>query len=142
MGGTCRANFPGEFWRGSLGGFLGPLVLGKARTKKTAKNPRQNSISGWECSVLKILGSSAVKQRGRERKGPPEIVQKYRLRNWPISSADFPSRLLWKGQSTILALLRRRILGQYPAAPCSPGPIWFTADFCLVCGGGGSLAHF
>ena len=30
--------------------------------------------------------------------------------------------LLWKGQSTILALLRRRILGQYPAATCSPGP--------------------
>ena len=30
--------------------------------------------------------------------------------------------LLWKGQSTISALFRRRILGQYPAAPCSPGP--------------------
>ena len=30
--------------------------------------------------------------------------------------------LLWKGQSTILALFRRRILGKYPVAPCSPGP--------------------
>ena len=29
-------------------------------------------------------------QRGRERKGPPEIIQKVRLRNRPISSADFP----------------------------------------------------
>ena len=27
---------------------------------------------------------SAVKQRGRERKGPPEMIQKFRLRNWPI----------------------------------------------------------
>ena len=33
---------------------------------------------------------SAVKQRGRERKGSPEIIQKLRLRNWPVSSADFP----------------------------------------------------
>ena len=30
--------------------------------------------------------------------------------------------LLWKGQSTILSLFGRRILGQYPAAPSSPGP--------------------
>ena len=29
------------------------------------------------------------KPRGRERKGPPEIIQKFRLRKWPISSADF-----------------------------------------------------
>ena len=41
------------------------------------------------------------KTRGRERKGPPEII---------------------KEQSTILALFGRRILGQYPAAPSSPGP--------------------
>ena len=54
-------------------------------------------------------------------KGPGDI-QKFRLRNWPISSADFSSTLLWKGQSIILALFRKRILGQYPAAPCSPGP--------------------
>ena len=37
-----------------------------------------------------IPSPSAVKQRGQERKGPPEIIQKFRLRNWPISSADFP----------------------------------------------------
>ena len=36
-------------------------------------------------------------------------------------------RLLWKGQSTILALLRRRIWGQYPAAPCFPGPFVLRA---------------
>ena len=36
------------------------------------------------------LMQSAAQQRGRERKGPPEIIQKFHLRNWPISSADFP----------------------------------------------------
>ena len=30
--------------------------------------------------------------------------------------------LLWKEQSTILALFGRRVLGQYPVAPSSPGP--------------------
>ena len=29
---------------------------------------------------------------------------------------------MWKEQSTMLALFGRRILGQYPAAPSSPGP--------------------
>ena len=29
---------------------------------------------------------------------------------------------IWKEQSTILALFGRRILGQYPAGPSSPGP--------------------
>ena len=32
--------------------------------------------------------------------GPPEIIQKSRLRNWPISSADFPMTPL-KGTDTI-----------------------------------------
>ena len=36
--------------------------------------------------------------------------------------------LLWKGQSTILALVRRRILEQYPA-PCSPGPFVLLLTF-------------
>ena len=61
------------------------------------------------------------KQRGRERKGHPEIIQKLRVRNWPILSADF-AMTPTEGTDTILALFRRRILGQYPAAPCSPGP--------------------
>ena len=30
------------------------------------------------------------KTKGQERKGPPEIIQKFRLRNWSISSAAFP----------------------------------------------------
>ena len=46
----------------------------------------------------------------------------FSLRNWPISSADFPMTPM-EGTDTILALFGRRILGQYPAAPCSPGPV-------------------
>ena len=33
-----------------------------------------------------------------------------------------------KGQSTILALFGRRISGQYPAAPCSPGPFFLLLN--------------
>ena len=73
-------------------------------------------------SKLGFFHDSAVKQRGRERKGPPEIIQKFRLRKWPISSAYFPVRLLWKEQSPILALFRRRIFG-----PISGGPIVLPA---------------
>ena len=75
----------------------------------------------YSACLIKGMLKSAVKQRGRERKGPPKISQKFCLRDWPISSADFPSRLLWKGQSTILALFRRRI--------SFSRPLCFTADF-------------
>ena len=61
-----------------------------------------------------LLRFSAVNQRGRERKGPPEIIQKFRFRNWPISSADFPMTPM-----EVLAPFRRRISAQYPAAPSS-----------------------
>ena len=66
-----------------------------------------------------------------ETKGPGE---KGAPRNHPeISSqklAGFecrfpPSRLLWKGQSTILALFRRRILGQYHASQKSVSQVFF-----------------
>ena len=33
------------------------------------------------------MQKSAMKQRGWET---PEIIQKFRLRKWPISGADFP----------------------------------------------------
>ena len=39
-------------------------------------------------------------------------------------------RLIWKGQSTILALFRIRILGQDPAAPSSPGPFVLLLTIC------------
>ena len=63
---------------------------------------------------------SAIKQSGRERKGPPKIIPMFRLRNWPISSA-ISLWLLWMGPSTILALSGAGF-GQIPAAPCAPSP--------------------
>ena len=58
-------------------------------TKKLPNHPVFTHVRTLSpCCGLK---EAAVNQMGRERKGPPEIIQ-------------------------------RRILGQYPAAPCSPGP--------------------
>ena len=65
---------------------------------------------------------SAINQRGRERKGTPEIIQKFRLRNWPISSADLRMTPM-EGTAQHFGIFRTRILGQYPAASCSPGPL-------------------
>ena len=60
---------------------------------------------------------SAIKQRGRERKG-----QKFLLRKWLIP---------YDYHCTILALFGRRILGQCPAAPSPPGP--FVLLLIYVC---------
>ena len=51
-----------------------------------------------------------------ERMGPPEIIQKFCLRKCRCPYDSYGR------QTTIMALFRRRILGQYPAANCSPGP--------------------
>ena len=48
---------------------------------------RSNSHSR---SVFSMAGPFVNSKPGRERKGPPKIIQKFRVRNWPISSADFP----------------------------------------------------
>ena len=63
------------------------------------------------CQNLKDQQQNKGAGRGR---GPPDIIQKFRLRKWPILSADFPM--------TTLALFGKRILGQCPAAASSPGP--------------------
>ena len=60
-----------------------------------------------------------------ETKGPGEKGQKS-SRNFVSEISRFRVQislgLLGKGPSTILALFRRRILGQNPVAPSSPGP--------------------
>ena len=42
------------------------------------------------CSCGFIFRKEISSEGDWERKGPSEITQKFRLRNWPISSADFP----------------------------------------------------
>ena len=54
----------------------------------------------------------------------PQVKTKKTLkdvRNWPISTVYFPMTPM-EGTEHHLAHCRRRILGQYPAAPCSSGP--------------------
>ena len=48
----------------------------------------QSALPLWNDALDMTI--SAIKQRRWERKGPSEIIQKFRLRNWPISSADLP----------------------------------------------------
>ena len=73
-----------------------------------------------------ILGPfSAIKQRGWERKGSPEIIQKVRLRNWPISSADFPMTLM-EGTEHRFGPFQEK---ECPAPPLFSRPLCFTADF-------------
>ena len=62
----------------------------------------------------RLPGSELSEFLSRERKGPPEIIQKFRLRNWLIST-HFPMTPM-EGRHHF-----RRILGQRLAAPCSPG---------------------
>ena len=73
----------------------------------------------WICDDKCPSISSKPKGPG-EKGAPTNHQQKLHLRNWPISSADF-SMTPMEGQLLPFLLLRRRILGQYPAAPCSPG---------------------
>ena len=72
--------------------------------------------------MIQEIQKSAVKQRGRERKGWPEIIQNF----FSQKVADFKCRCPYhsygREQSTGLALFGRRILGQNPAAPSSRGP--------------------
>ena len=122
------AKFSAKFRR-SLEGDFRASFPGENRQKhfppKLHKFHHQTSLRGsglWR--ALEIF-SSKPKRPGE--KGVP--------RNHPeISSqklADFQCRFPYDSygrQSTILALFGRRTLGQYPAAPCSPGPIWFTVE--------------
>ena len=64
---------------------------------------------------------SAVRERGRERKGPPKSS-----RNFVSEIARFrvqiSLRLLRRARAPLWPFLGGGILGQYPAAPCSPCP--------------------
>ena len=98
--------------------------LPEAQGSLTHSQPRATTVSNQKCKPLEEPQCSAVKQRGRERKGPPEIIN----RNFVSETGRFRMQIslwrLWKGQST---LFRRRILGQYPAAPCSHVNSRFTS---------------
>ena len=70
---------------------------------------------------------SAVKQRGRERKGPPEIIQKFRLRKWPILSADFPRAPMERTEHHFGPFWEKDF-GAISGGPFFARPLCFTAD--------------
>ena len=71
---------------------------------------------------------SAVKQRGRERKGPPETIQKFRLRKRPISSADFPMTPMERTEHHFGPFWDNDF-GAISGGPFFSRPLCFTDDF-------------
>ena len=93
---------------------------------------RNHPVGVWKCPVcpadiLSNLCGITVKQRGRERKGPPEIIQKFRLRKWPISSADFPMAPMERTEHHF-GPFREKDLGAVSGGPFFSWPLCFTAD--------------
>ena len=66
---------------------------------------------------------SAAKQRGRERQGPPKIIQKFRLRKCPISSADFPISPMERAEHHF-GPFGRRIWGNIRRPLLLPAPLF------------------
>ena len=62
----------------------------------------------------KVEKSSAVKQRGRERKGPPEIIRKFRC---PM-----------EGTEHHFGLFLEQDFGAISGGPLFSRPLWFTAE--------------
>ena len=70
---------------------------------------------------------SSVQQRGRERKGQPEIIQRFRLRKWPISSADFPMTPMERAEHHFGPFWEKD-LGAISGGPFFSWPLNFTAE--------------
>ena len=75
--------------------------------------------------------SSEVKQSGRERKGLPEIIQKYRLRNWPISSTDFPMTPM-EGTEHHFGPFGEKDFGAMSGGPFFSQPLWLLLTETLL----------
>ena len=118
------------WWRYMVGGPLFKAIVWEnnlARQKETqrTRQPREvisKFISDGGNSAL----VSAVKLRGRERKGHPEIIQKFRLRSWPISSADFPLTPM-EGEHH-RGPCWEKDFGEISGGPLFSRPLCFTSD--------------
>ena len=94
--------------------------------------PWENERDSHRTFVPECGLSSAVKQRGRERK-LPEIIQKFCLRKWPISSADFPMTPTERTEHHFGPFWEKDF-GAISGGPFFSRPLCFTADFFgLVC---------
>ena len=68
---------------------------------------------------------SAGKRSGRERKGPPEIIQKFRLRKRPISSADFPVTPLERAEHHVGPFWGEGFWGNIRRPLLLPAPLFY-----------------
>ena len=104
---------------------------------------------GHRCSLAifdrkEIAHLSAIKI-GRERKGPPGIIQKCRLRNWPVLSADFPMTPM-EGTEHHFGPFSEQDFGAISGGPLFSRPLWFTAEswslkkIARFCGGAVKIA--
>ena len=87
---------------------------------------------------------SALKQRGRKRKGSPESIQKFRLRKWPISSADFPMTPMERTEHHF-GPVSEKDFGATSGGPSSPGPfvsLLILPDFGAISGSPSSPGPF
>ena len=114
---TSRRNV--RFYVETPQGSLLKLVVLPILDPKSARFPYRNfalpHCAGWGSEIGGDYISSKTKGPGEE--GAPG---KFRLRNWPISSADFPMTPM-EGTDHFGPFWERRLLGQSPAGPSSPG---------------------
>ena len=68
--------------------FSNPIRNGQERAEKFSEPFPVSALPLYASPIKEALNQQQTKGRGWERKGPPEIIQKFRRRNWPISSAD------------------------------------------------------
>ena len=59
--------------------------------------------------------------------GPPEVIQKFHLRKWPISSADFPMTPMERTKHHFGAF-GEKDFGAISGGPFFSRPLCFTAD--------------
>ena len=84
----------------------------------------QEGIKCFAPTIPSVSGDGIINSntKGPGEKGAPRNQQEIFVPESGRFRVQISLWLLRKEQSTILALFGRRILGQYPAAPCSLGP--------------------
>ena len=121
------------WWLGQASGGKKPLWK-SGRSTREPRAIRNAQVESSEVGTRILLEfptgavdrESAVKQKDRERKGPPETIQKFRLRNWTISSAHSPMTPMEGREHHFGPFLEKDFGGI--RRPLFSRPLWFTAE--------------
>ena len=121
------ARLRGRTVRRVLGRVLRRVLRREPAMVSTGPRATTTQTHIW-CKILIASVVSAAKQRGWERKGPPEISSQ--------KTGRFRVRICYgsygKDRAPFWPFFRRMTLGQYPAAPCSPGPFVLLQTVALL----------